>query len=117
MPPRYGISPLLEAHDLTEAMLVEVNVMLMERGLLMTQGTLVDANLIAGHRVQRKMRRMPWIPKCTRPKKQPVAFRQESAHWCGQGLRSGTHADHDGSQLHVLFALSNLYMVGGELRP
>lgn len=38
---------LLEAHDLTKAMLVEVNVMLMERGLLMTKGTLVDATLIA----------------------------------------------------------------------
>lgn len=42
-----GFRHLLEAHDLTKAMLVEVNVMLMERGLLMTQGTLVDATLIA----------------------------------------------------------------------
>ena len=38
---------LLEANDLTKAMLVEVNAMLLERGLLMTQGTLVDATLIA----------------------------------------------------------------------
>ena len=42
-----GFRPLLGAHDLTKAMLVEVNVMLMERGLLMTKGTLVDATLIA----------------------------------------------------------------------
>ena len=35
-----GFHHLLEANDLTKAMLVEVNVMLMERGLLMTQGTL-----------------------------------------------------------------------------
>src|SRR5664280_2531906 len=52
-----GFRHLLEAHDLTmspvtcwcltRAMLVEVNVMLMERGLLMTKGTLVDATLIA----------------------------------------------------------------------
>ena len=42
-----GFRHLLEAHDLTKAMLVEVNVMLMERGLLMTKGTLVDATLIA----------------------------------------------------------------------
>src|SRR5664280_3202033 len=42
-----GFRHLLEAHDLTKAMLVEVNVMLIERGLLMTQGTLVDATLIA----------------------------------------------------------------------
>ena len=38
---------MLEANDLTRAMLVEVNAMLLERGLLMTQGTLVDATLIA----------------------------------------------------------------------
>jgi len=42
-----GFRHLLEANDLTKAMLVEVNVMLMERGLLMTKGTLVDATLIA----------------------------------------------------------------------
>ena len=42
-----GFRHLLETHDLTKAMLVEVNIMLMERGLLMTQGTLVDATLIA----------------------------------------------------------------------
>jgi len=42
-----GFGHLLEANDLTNAMLVEVNVMLMERGLMMTQGTLVDATLIA----------------------------------------------------------------------
>lgn len=40
-------SHLLEAHDLTQALLVKVNIMLMERGLLMTQGTLVDATQIA----------------------------------------------------------------------
>ena len=42
-----GFRHLLEANDLTRAMLVEVNAMLLERGLLMTQGTLVDATLIA----------------------------------------------------------------------
>jgi IS5 family transposase len=42
-----GFRHLLEAHDLTKAMLVEVNAMLIERGLLMSRGTLVDATLIA----------------------------------------------------------------------
>jgi IS5 family transposase len=42
-----GFRHLLEAHDLTKAMLVEINAMLIERGLLMSQGTLVDATLIA----------------------------------------------------------------------
>ncbi len=38
---------LLEAHELTKALMVEFNRMLPEEGILMTQGTLVDANLIA----------------------------------------------------------------------
>jgi transposase, IS5 family len=42
-----GFRHLLEAHDLPQAMLVEVNAMLIERGLLMSKGTLVDATLIA----------------------------------------------------------------------
>jgi transposase, IS5 family len=42
-----GFRHLLEANDLTQAMLIEVNAMLIERGLLMSKGTLVDATLIA----------------------------------------------------------------------
>lgn len=42
-----GFRHLLEANDLTHAMLVEINAMLIERGLLMSRGTLVDATLIA----------------------------------------------------------------------
>jgi transposase, IS5 family len=42
-----GFRHLLQAHDLTKAVLVEINVMLMERGLLMSQVSLVDATLIA----------------------------------------------------------------------
>ena len=38
---------MLEENDKTQAMLVELNAMLLERGLLMTQGTLVDATLMA----------------------------------------------------------------------
>jgi IS5 family transposase len=38
---------LLEQHDLTAAILVEVNAHLTERGLLMRQGTVVDATIIA----------------------------------------------------------------------
>ena len=37
----------LEKHGLAERMLAEVNALLMERGLLLKQGTLVDATLIA----------------------------------------------------------------------
>ena len=42
-----GFRHLLEVHNLTQAMLVEINAMLIERGLLMSKGTLVDATLIA----------------------------------------------------------------------
>jgi IS5 family transposase len=42
-----GFRHLLEANGLPQAMLVEVNAMLIERGLLMSKGTLVDATLIA----------------------------------------------------------------------
>ena len=38
---------LLESHKLPQAMLLEVNTFLKERGLLMSQGTLIDATLIA----------------------------------------------------------------------
>ena len=38
---------LLEKHKLPQALLTEVNALLTERGLLMSQGTLVDATLIA----------------------------------------------------------------------
>jgi transposase, IS5 family len=38
---------LLEQHDLTAAILAEVNAHLTERGLLMRQGTVVDATIIA----------------------------------------------------------------------
>jgi transposase, IS5 family len=42
-----GFRHLLEAHNFTQAMLIEINAMLIERGLLMSKGTLVDATLIA----------------------------------------------------------------------
>ncbi len=42
-----GFRHLLEANNLAQAMLVEVNATLIERGLLMSKGTRVDATLIA----------------------------------------------------------------------
>ncbi len=37
----------LERHDLAEALLAEVNALLVERGLMLKQGTMVDATLVA----------------------------------------------------------------------
>ena len=42
-----GFRHLLEACELPQAILKEVNTLLKERGLLMSQGTLIDATLIA----------------------------------------------------------------------
>ncbi len=42
-----GFRHLLEANNLTQTLLIEINAMLIEKGLLMSQGTLVDATLIA----------------------------------------------------------------------
>ena len=42
-----GFRHLLEANQLPQAILEEVNALLKERGLLMNQGTLIDATLIA----------------------------------------------------------------------
>lgn len=42
-----GFRHLLETHALPQAMLKQVNTLLRERGLLMSQGTLIDATLIA----------------------------------------------------------------------
>ena len=41
-----GFRHLLEAHDLTKAILVEINAMLGEKRLLMKEGTIVDATII-----------------------------------------------------------------------
>ena len=61
-----GFHHLLEADDLTKAMLVKVNVMLMERWLLMTQGTLVAATLSAAPSSTKK-KTLHAIQKCTKP--------------------------------------------------
>ena len=42
-----GFRHLLEAHELTKAIFAEVNALLAERGILMREGTIVDATIIA----------------------------------------------------------------------
>ena len=73
-----GFRHLLEAHDLTKAMLVEVNVMLMERGLLMTQGTLVDATLDCCAQLDQEQGPFPRPRDAPGQKRQSVAFRHQS---------------------------------------
>ncbi len=82
-----GFRHLLEAHDLTKAML-------MERGLLMTQGTLVDATADCGTELHEKQSTCTRSRNAPDQERQPVALRHEGTHWSGQGLRPGPHAHH-----------------------
>jgi IS5 family transposase len=59
---------LLETHELPQARLREVNALLKERGLLMSQGTLIDATLIAAPS-STKNANTSVIPRCTKPRK------------------------------------------------
>ena len=58
----------LEHHELTKALFDEVGAMLEERGLLMRQGTIVDATIIAAP-PSTKNKRRPATRRCTRPRK------------------------------------------------
>ena len=58
----------LEQHDLTRALFDEVGAMLEERGLLMRQGTIVDATIIAAP-PSTKNKRRPATRRCTRPRR------------------------------------------------
>ena len=58
---------LLEDNQLTQAIFEQVNVHLGERGLLMREGTLVDATIIAAPRRPRT-RITPATPRCTKPR-------------------------------------------------
>ena len=87
-----GFRHLLEAHDLTKAMLVEVNVMLMERGLLMTQGTLVDATLIAA-------------PSSTKNKshgRDPEMHQAKKGNQWHFGMKAHIGVDKDSGLVHTL---------------
>ena len=87
-----GFRHLLEAHDLTKAMLVEVNVMLMERGLLMTQGTLVDATLIAA-------------PSSTKNKshgRDPEMHQTKKGNQWHFGMKAHIGVDKDSGLVHTL---------------
>ena len=87
-----GFRHLLEANDLTKAMLVEVNVMLMERGLLMTKGTLVDATLIAA-------------PSSTKNKdhgRDPEMHQAKKGNQWYFGMKAHIGVDEDSGLVHTL---------------
>ena len=99
-----GFRRLLEAHDLTKAMLVEVNIMLMERGLLrgwptgwpraraMTQGTLVDATLIAA----------PSSTKNKEHARDPEMHQAKKGNQWHFGMKAHIGVDKDSGLVHTL---------------
>ena len=87
-----GFRHLLETHDFTKAMLVEVNVMLMERGLLMTQGTLVDATLIAA----------PSLTKNKAHARDPEMHQTKKGNQWHFGMKAHIGVDKDSGLVHTL---------------
>lgn len=59
---------LLETHDLCKCLFTAINADLAARGLLLREGTLVDASLIAAPSWTKNQKRER-TPRCTRPRK------------------------------------------------
>lgn len=87
-----GFRHLLEAHDLTQALLVEINAMLKERGLLMSQGTLVDATLIAA----------PSSTKNKEHERDPEMHQTKKGNQWYFGMKAHIGADKDSGLVHTV---------------
>ena len=81
---------LLEQHDLTAAILAEVNAHLSERGLLMRQGTVVDATIIAA----------PSSTKNEEGKRDPEMHRAKKGNQWHFGMKMHTGADAESGLIH-----------------
>ena len=75
---------LLEQHDLTSAILSEVNAHLTERGLLMRQGTVVDATIIAAPSSTKNQegKRDPEMHQTQKGNQWRVSRTQAADLWC-----------------------------------
>jgi IS5 family transposase len=87
-----GFRHLLEAHDLPQALLVEVNAMLIERGLLMSKGTLVDATLIAA----------PSSTKNRERARDPEMHQTKKGNQWHFGLKAHIGVDQESGLVHTL---------------
>ena len=81
----------LEEHDLTRALFDEVGAMLEERGLLMRQGTIVDATIIAAPPSTKNKKQGARPGDAPDQEGQPVAFRDEGAYRGRCRLGAGAH--------------------------
>jgi IS5 family transposase len=93
-----GFRHLLEANDLTQAMLVEVNAMLIERGLLMSKGTLVDATLIAA----------PSSTKNQDHARDPEMHQTKKGNQWYFGLKAHIGVDKESGLVHTLVTTANV---------
>jgi IS5 family transposase len=91
-----GFRHLLEANDLPQAMLVEVNAMLIERGLLMSKGTLVDATLIAA----------PSSTKNQEHARDPEMHQVKKGNEWYFGMKAHVGVDRDSGLVHTLVTTS-----------
>ena len=81
---------LLEQHDLTAAILAEVNAHLSERGLLMRQGTVVDATIIAA----------PSSTKNEDGKRDPEMHQAKKGNQWHFGMKMHTGVDAESGLIH-----------------
>lgn len=91
-----GFRHLLEANDLPQALLVEVNAMLIERGLLMSKGTLVDATLIAA----------PSSTKNQEHARDPEMHQVKKGNEWYFGIKAHVGVDRDSGLVHTLVTTS-----------
>lgn len=91
-----GFRHLLEANDLPQAMLNEVNAMLIERGLLMSKGTLVDATLIAA----------PSSTKNQEHARDPEMHQTKKGNQWYFGLKAHIGVDKESGLVHTLVTTS-----------
>lgn len=83
---------LLEQHDLTSAILAEVNAHLTERGLLMRQGTVVDATIIAA----------PSSTKNEDGKRDPEMHQAKKGNQWYFGMKAHIGVDADSGLVHTV---------------
>lgn len=91
-----GFRHLLEANDLSQALLIEVNAMLIERGLLMNKGTLVDATLIAA----------PSSTKNQEHARDPEMHQTKKGNQWYFGLKAHIGVDKESGLVHTLVTTS-----------
>ena len=113
MPPPSWHSAILEKHPLGEKIFEGVGEHLREQGLLLREGTVVDATII----------RLPPPPGITRGRGsqsvllrqgQPVVLWYEGPHWCGASLGLDPCSGHHWRQVHDVTVAAEL--VHGEER-